>query len=129
MDKFTKEQSSLYTVIAAIVMLLAFFLFKLGGSTPWEMLTKGYGIGWLGYIFLVLFLLTPIYLCIYAYRDTKVLEPLKPITNFSPSVVYAFPICLWCVFILYFFIDSGMASVWVFLLAALAAYFIGKKSE
>ena len=128
MDKFTKEQTSLFTVIAAIVMLLAFFLFKMPGFTPWEMLYKGY-IGWLGYIFAILFLLTPIYLCIYAYRDTKALEPLKPITNFSPKAVYSFPLILWCVFILYTFIDNGSAAVWVYLLAAVAAYFIGQKSE
>jgi len=126
--KFTKEQTSLFTVIAAVVMLLAFFVFKYMGLTPWELLSKGRYIGWLGYVFLILFLLMPVYLCLYAYRDTKPLEPLKPILGLPAKWVYAAPLILWGVFIIYMFIDSGAASIWVYLLAAAAVFYIGQKS-
>ncbi len=128
MEKLTKEQTSLFTVIAAIVMLLAFFAFKMPRVTPWELLTNGRGIGFLGYIFLILFLIMPVYLCLYAYRDSKQLEPLKPILNFPPKLVYACPIILFVVLIVYQFIDNGGASYWIYLLGAVAAFYIGQKS-
>ena len=130
--KLTKEQTSLFTVIAAIVMLLAFFVFKFSfgfgrGITPWEILTKG-GIGFLGYVFLILFLLMPIYLILYAYRDAKPLEPLKPILGLPSKWVYAAPLILWSILVVYMFIEMGAAAAWVYLIAAVAAFFIGAKS-
>lgn len=133
MDKFTKEQISLFTVVAAVLMLLAFFFFNLipGGwhtITPWKLLTEGRP-GFLGYVFLILFLLTPIYLCLYAYRDVKALEPLKPIFKIPAKVVYLLPLILLCVLIVYFLIDQGMAAVWVYLLGAAAVFYLGMKDE
>lgn len=133
MDKLSKEQISLFTVIAAVLMLLAFFFFNLlpGGwhtVTPWKLLTEGRP-GFLGYVFLILLLLVPIYLCLYAYRDAKPLEPLKPIFAIPSKLVYALPLILMVVLLFYSLIDQGMAAIWVYLLGAAAVFYLGLKSE
>ena len=85
MDKLTKEQIAIFTGVAVVLMLVAFFFVKfMRGYAPVELIGE---VGWFGAITLVLALLAPIYTLLYALRDLKVLEPvmepIKPIfTNF-----------------------------------------------
>ena len=128
MEKFTKEQTPLFTVIACIVMLLAFFLVSMGGVTPFEALKEGY-VGWFGIILLIVDMLVPVYLCIYAYRDQKALEPLKPILGISPKLAYSLPLIAVGVTLLsYFMFMAESWSVILYFAAACCAFFIFKNS-
>jgi len=92
MEKFSKEQVNLFTIIASVLMLVAFFFIKFGGkygSAPVEMIGE---VGWFGTICLILAIIAPVYSCLYAFRDNKALEPLKPIFGISPSLAFALPI-------------------------------------
>jgi len=128
MNKLTKEQVSLFTVIASIVMLVSFFLVKFSGKTPFEILSDGY-VGWLGIVLLVVDLLVPIYLCIYAYRDNKQLEPLKPIFNISPKLAYALPLIALGVTVLVFLMEFSAWAILVYAIGACAAVYISQNAE
>ena len=57
MDKLTKEQVNLFSIIASVLMLIAFFFVKMGYATPVGMIGK---VGCFGTITLILALLAPI---------------------------------------------------------------------
>ena len=123
MEKFTKEQTSLFTVIACLVMLLAFFLVNNQGITPFKMLSDGY-VGWFGVILLIVDMLVPVYLCLYAYRDNKALEPLKPILGISPKLAYSLPLIAWGATMLLYFLEMNFWAILLFLIAGCCAWFI-----
>ena len=128
MEKFTKEQKPLFTVAACAVMLLAFFLVDMGGITPFKALSKGY-VGWFGIILLIVDMLVPVYLCIYAFKDEKALEPLKPILGISPKLAYSLPLIAVAVSLLSYFMFTAEAwAIILYLVAACAAFFIFKNS-
>ena len=126
MEKFTKEQNNLFTIIAAVVMLVAFFFIKLGGQAPVGYLSRG--AGWFGIITLIIAMLAPIYTCLYAFRNEKALEPLKPIFVISPGLAFALPLIALglCLFAMYF--DGGWPII-LYALGAAAVLFIGQNSK
>ena len=97
MEKLTKEQIAIFTGVAVVLMLVAFFFLKFEGSVarsvaPVEMIGE---VGWFGTITLILALIAPIYTLLYALRDLKVLEPvmqpIKPIFAIKPALAYSLP--------------------------------------
>lgn len=118
MNNLTKEQIGMYTAIAAVIMLIGFFVvkFNLGffSVAPVELIGKT---GWFGTVCLILALLAPIYTCLYAYRDKKVLEPLKPIFSIKPALAYSLPLIVLGLIALGAFIDGG----WPVILYAVGA--------
>lgn len=126
MEKFTKEQVGLFTVIASVLMLVAFFFVHFGGQAPVEYFSRG--AGWFGIIALVLTLLAPIYAVLFAYRDQKVLEPLKPIFVLKPCQAYALPLVALCIALFAMLFDGGWAVI-LYALGAVAVLFIGKSDE
>ena len=124
MDKMTKEQTNLFSIIAAVLMLVAFFFVKMGYGAPVEWIGK---VGWFGTITLILALLAPIYTCLYAFRDQKVLEPLKPIFVLSPGLAFALPLIALglCLFAMYF--DGGWPVI-LYAIGAAAIFYVGQKS-
>jgi hypothetical protein len=124
MEKFTKEQTNLFSIIAAIVMLIAFFFVKLGYAAPVELIGK---VGWFGTITLILALLAPIYTCLYAFREQKALEPLKPIFVLSPGVAFALPLIALGLCLFANFIENGWPII-LYGLGAAAVFYIGQKS-
>jgi len=132
MEKLSKESVSLFTVIACIAMLVAFFFlpaisFFGGSATPLKLMTDG--AGWLGVIVLVIDMLVPFYLCLYAYRDQKALEPLKPIFAISPKLAYSLPLIALAVSLLVVFLGSESWAIILFAIAACCAYYIGQSAE
>lgn len=124
MEKFTKEQTNLFSIIAAIAMLIAFFFVKLGYAAPVELIGK---VGWFGTITLILALLAPIYTCLYAFREQKALEPLKPIFVLSPGVAFALPLIALGLCLFAYFIENGWPII-LYGLGAAAVFYIGQKS-
>ncbi len=124
MEKFTKEQTNLFSIIAAIAMLIAFFFVKLGYAAPVELIGK---VGWFGTITLILALLAPIYTCLYAFREQKALEPLKPIFVLSPGVAFALPLIALGLCLFANFIENGWPII-LYGLGAAAVFYIGQKS-
>ena len=137
MSKLTKEQVRLFTVIPSLLMIVAFFIkIDLGvimngnssgfGVSLWDCLTaSGINAGFLGTLILLLFLLVPIYLILFAYRDTKSLEPLKPIMKLSPKTAYIIPIVMFVALFVLGAMYAGITPLWLYLLGAIAIYFIG----
>ena len=126
MDKMTKEQTNLFSIIAAVLMLVAFFFVKFMGFAPVELLGKK--AGWFGTIALIIAMLAPIYSCLYAFRDQKALEPLKPIFVLSPALAFALPLIALCVvFLSMCFSDFGW-TLFLYTVGAVAIYYIGLKS-
>ena len=137
MNKLTKEQVRLFTVIPSVLMIVAFFIkidlgMMLGGYrgsygvSLWDCLTSSaIPVGFLGTLILLLFLLVPIYLILFAYRDTKSLEPLKPIMKISPKVAYIIPIVMFVGLIVIGAMYASATPIWLYLLGAIAIYFIG----
>ena len=125
MDKFTKEQSTLFSIIASVLMLVAFLFVKLGYATPVEMIGK---VGWFGTITLILALLAPIYTCLYAFREQKALEPLKPIFVLSPALAFALPLIALGLCLFASFIDGGWPVI-LYGVGAAAIYYIGQNSK
>ncbi len=131
MDKLTKEQIAIFTGVAVVLMLVAFFFLKFEGSyAPVEMIGE---VGWFGTITLILALIAPIYTLLYALRDLKVLEPvmqpIKPIFAIKPALAYSLPfIAFGLVFLGMCFGYNGW-PIFLYLIGAICAYFIGKKEE
>ena len=125
MDKFTKEQVTLFTIIGVVVMLIAFFFIHFGGQAPVEYFSRG--AGWFGIICLVLDILAPVYLCLYLFKDTKALEPLKPIMGISPSLAFALPLIALGLTMFSFFFEYGWPVI-LYGLAGACVYYIGQKS-
>lgn len=125
MEKLTKEQVSLFTALASVLMLVAFFFVRFQGKAPIELFDR---VGWFGVIVLILDLLTPIYLCLYAYRDWKALEPLKPIFGIGPSLAYSLPLIALSVTLFAIFYEYGW-SVILFAIGAICTYCIGKSDK
>ena len=126
MEKFTKEQTNLFSIIAAILMLVAFFFIKFGGQAPVEYLSRG--AGWFGIITLVIAMLAPIYTCLYAFRDVKALEPLKPIFVLSPGLAFALPLIALGLVLLAMFFDGGWPVI-LYAIGASAMLYIGQNSK
>ena len=124
MDKLTKEQVNLFSIITSVLMLIAFFFVKMGYATPVGMIGK---VGWFGTITLILALLAPIYTCLYAFRDVKALEPLKPIFVLSPGLASALPLIALGLCLFASFFDGGWAVI-LYAIGAAAIYCIGQKS-
>ena len=87
MNNLTKEQINLYTVIGSAILLICFFflpgatvsMFGFSVSaTMVKMLFAG-GAGFIAVIAMILGLLCPIYLILFAYKDNPALAALKPI--------------------------------------------------
>lgn len=125
MDKLTKEQIGLFTAIASVLMLVAFFFVHFSGRAPVELFEWA---GWFGIIALILDMLAPIYLCLYAFRDQKVLEPLKPIFGISPALAYSLPLIALGITMLALFFDGGWAVI-LYAIGAACAFYIGKSDE
>lgn len=125
MDKLTKEQIGLFTAIASILMLVAFFFIKFGGQAPVEYFSRG--AGWFSIITLVIAMLAPIYTTLYAYRDQKALEPLKPIFVLG-SFTYALPIVALGLVLLGMFFDGGWPVI-LYCLGAACVYKIGESDK
>lgn len=125
MDKFSKEQSNLFSIIASVLMLVAFLFVKLGYATPVEMIGK---VGWFGTITLILALLAPIYTCLYAFREQKALEPLKPIFVLSPGLAFALPLIALGLCLFASFFDGGWPVI-LYAVGAAAIYYIGQNSK
>jgi len=135
MNNLTKQQIRIFTIVPCVLMLVAFFVSvdlgtMLGGwgsykVSLWTLMTGDMPIGFWATLILILFLLCPIYLILYVFRDEQALQPLKPALNISPKVAYVIPIVL---FVLLLFIGSlkaGLTPLWMYLLGAIAIYFIG----
>lgn len=131
MEKLTKEQIAIFTGVAVVLMLVAFFFVKfMRGYAPVELIGE---VGWFGAITLVLALLAPIYTLLYALRDLKVLEPvmepIKPIFTIKPALAYSLPmIAFGLVIFSACFSDFGW-TMFLYLAGAICAYAIGKKEE
>jgi len=126
MDKFTKEQVTLFTIIGVVVMLIAFFFIHFGGQAPVEYFSRG--AGWFGIICLVLDILAPVYLCLYLFKDNKALEPLKPIMGISPSLAFALPLIALGLTMFAFFFEYGWPVI-LYGLAGAAVLYIGQNSK
>ena len=124
MDKMTKEQTNLFSIIAAVLMLVAFFFVKMGHVAPVEMIGK---VGWFGTITLIIAMLAPIYTCLYAFRDQKALEPLKPIFVLSPGLAFALPLISLGLCLFASFFDGGWPII-LYAVGAAAIFYIGQKS-
>jgi len=132
MDKMTKEQTNLFSIIASVLMLVAFFFvkftFRMGGfsasATPVEMIGR---VGWFGTITLIIAMLAPIYTCLYAFRDQKALEPLKPIFVISPVLAFALPLIALGLCLFTMFSDGGWPVI-LYAVGAAAIFYIGQKS-
>ena len=126
MEKFTKEQTGMFTIIASVLMLIAFFFVHFGGQAPVEYFSRG--AGWFGIIALILDILAPIYVCLYAFRDQKALEPLKPILGISPGLAYSLPLIALGISLFALFFEYGWAVI-LYAAGAAAAMFIGDNSK
>lgn len=125
MEKFTKEQTTLFTIIAVVLMLVAFFFVKMGFSAPVGLIGK---VGWFGTITLILALLAPIYTCLYAFRNEKALEPLKPIFVISPGLAFAIPLIALGLCLLASFLDGGWPVI-LYGVGAACVFYIGQNSK
>lgn len=126
MEKFTKEQVTLFTIIGIIVMLIAFFFIHFAGRAPVEYFSRG--AGWFGIICLVLDILAPVYLCLYLFKDNKALEPLKPIMGISTGLAFAMPLIALGLTILAMFFDGGWPVI-LYGAAAGCVLYIGQNSK
>ena len=129
MEKLTKEQIAIFTAIAVVVMLLAFFVvnFDLGmfSVSAVQLIGK---VGWFGTITLILAMLAPIYTVLYAFRDQKVLEPLKPIFILKPALAYSLPLIALGLVAFGAFLSGGWPVI-LYAAAAACAFYIGKSDE
>ena len=125
MSKLTKEQVDLFTIAAVVLMLVAFFFVKYGFSAPVGLIGK---VGWFGTITLILALLAPIYTCLYAFRDQKALEPLKPIFVLSPGLAFALPLIALGLCLFAMLVDGGWPII-LYGLGAVCVYYIGQKNK
>jgi hypothetical protein len=135
MANLTKEQIRIYTIIPCILMLIAFFIpvdagemFGGFGSykvSLWTLMTGEMPIGFWATFILILFLLTPIYLILYVFRDAPQLKPLAPVLGISPKVAYVIPIVLFVLLLFIGCMKAGITPLWMYLLGAIAIYFIG----
>ncbi len=125
MSKLTKEQVNLFTIAAVVLMLVAFFFVKYGFSAPVGLIGK---VGWFGTITLILALLAPIYTCLYAFRDQKALEPLKPIFVLSPGLAFALPLIALGLCLFAMLVDGGWPII-LYGLGAVCVYYIGQKNK
>ena len=125
MSKLTKEQVNLFTIAAVVLMLVAFFFVKYGFSAPVGLIGK---VGWFGTITLILALLAPIYTCLYAFRDQKALEPLKPIFVLSPGLAFALPLVALGLCLFAMRVDGGW-PISLYGLGAVCVYYIGQKNK
>ena len=125
MSKLTKEQVNLFTIAAVVLMLVAFFFVKYGFSAPIGLIGK---VGWFGTITLILALLAPIYTCLYAFRDQKALEPLKPIFVLSPGLAFALPLIALGLCLFAMLVDGGWPII-LYGLGAVCVYYIGQKNK
>ncbi|MCR4958357.1 MAG: hypothetical protein K6B13_07115 [Prevotella sp.] len=125
MDKMTKEQTNLFSIIASVLMLVAFFFVKMGYlGAPVEMIGR---VGWFGTITLIIAMLAPIYTCLYAFRDQKALEPLKPIFVMGPGLAFALPLISLGLCLFASYIDGGWPVI-LYAVGAAAIFYIGQKS-
>lgn len=124
MAKLSKEQVNLFTIIASVLMLVAFFFVKMGYAAPVELIGK---VGWFGTVTLILALIAPIYTCLYAFRDVKALEPLKPIFVIGPGLAFALPLIALglCLFASYF--DGGWPVI-LYAVGAACVLYVGQNS-
>ena len=125
MSKLTKEQVNLFTIAAVVLMLVAFFFVKYGFSAPVGLIGK---VGWFGTITLILALLAPIYTCLYAFRDQKALEPLKPIFVLSPGLAFALPLITLGLCLFAMLVDGGWPII-LYGLGAVCVYYIGQNNK
>ena len=83
MNNLTKEQVRLFSVIAGVLMLIAFFIpakIDYFSVSFFDMLFSSYlPVGFWGTLALIIMLLMPIYIILYAFKEEKALEPIKPI--------------------------------------------------
>ena len=87
MNNLTKEQINLYTVIGSAILLVCFFflpgatvsMFGYSASATMSKMLFAGGAGFIAVIAMILGLLCPIYLILYAYKDNPALAALKPI--------------------------------------------------
>ena len=131
MEKFTKEQTNLFTIIASVLMLIAVFFVKfkimgMGGEAPINAIGN---VGWFGTITLILAIIAPIYSCLYAFRDQKALEPLKPIFVVSPALAFAMPIIAFMLVLLGMCFGYFGWAMFLYALGAVAVYYIGQNSK
>lgn len=135
MNNLTKEQVSLFTAIAAGVMLIAFFFlnaisvsvmgFSYGVSMS-SMLFNGLT-NFLGIIACLIALLVPIYLLLYAYKDNQALASLKPIFKVSMKVAAILALAA-ALLVLISAIANGVSGglgLWLYLIAAAFVCFLG----
>ena len=125
MSKLTKEQVNLFTIAAVVLMLVAFFFVKYGFSAPVGLIGK---VGWFGTITLIFALLAPIYTCLYAFRDQKALEPLKPIFVLSPGLAFALPLIALGLCLFAMLVDGGWPII-LYGLGAVCVYYIGQNNK
>lgn len=131
MNKLTKEQIGIFTGVAVVLMLVAFFFLKFnGGDAPVELIGEA---GWFGAITLVLALVAPVYTLLYALRDLKVLEPvmqpIKPIFAIKPALAYSLPLIAFGLVIFAMCFGLGGWPIFIYLIGAICAYSIGKNDE
>lgn len=125
MEKFTKEQTNLFSIIASVLMLVAFFFVKIShAGAPVEMIGR---VGWFGTIALIIAMLAPIYTCLYAFRDQKALEPLKPIFVIGPGLAFALPLIALGICLFASYIDGGWPVI-LYAVGAAAIFYIGQRS-
>lgn len=126
MDKLTKEQIGMFTAIAAILMLVAYFFVDAMMQPAVKYLSRG--AGWFGIICLIIAMLAPIYTVLFAFRDQKVLEPLKPIFVLSPGMAYALPLIALGLCLFAAFFDGGWGII-LYAVGAVAAFKIGQSDK
>ena len=73
-------------------------------------------------------MLAPIYTCLYAFRDVKALEPLKPIFVLSPGLAFALPMIALGLVLLAMFFDGGWPVI-LYAIGASAMLYIGQNSK
>ena len=126
MEKFTKEQVTLFTIFGIIIMLIAFFFIHFMGRAPVEFFSRG--AGWFGIICLVLDILAPVYLGLYLFKDNKALEPLKPIMGISRPLAFALPLIALGLTMFALFFDYGWPVI-LYGLAGACVLYIGQNSK
>ena len=131
MEKLTKEQIAIFTGVAVVLMLVAFFFLEfMAGGAPVELIGN---VGWFGSITLVLALVAPIYTLLYALRDLKILEPvmtpIKPIFAIKPALAYSLPLIAFGLVMFGMCFGHSGWPIFLYIIGAVCAYCVGKKDE
>ena len=136
MNNLTKEQITMFSAIAAGVLILTHLAFPLlsmfgMGISMFSMMTKG--VPFLALIFLLLALLAPIYALLYTFKDKEALAQLKPIFCLDSKIVYAIPAVIAVFGFIYFIAEGAFSALgfgaWLYLIVAGGLCYLGMQAK